>query len=167
MIMRRMLAAAALVVALAPGLGAQQATDPMAAMRSQMDSMQAMIHEMHQMMMSMHGQGGGMMMGGMQGAQGQGGMAMGGMQGAQGQGGMMMGGMQGMGGMQNPDAGLGALLGGPPNLVQLTDTQRTELQAILARARAEALQKLTPEQRARLESMAPMSGAGATPNPNH
>lgn len=160
MIMKRILGAAALFLVFAPAIGAQEPTDPMAGMRGQMDSMHGMMQEMHQMMMSMHGQGGG-----------QGGM-------------MMMGGMQGMG-MQpdagapmgagcpaQSDAGLAGLVGGSIGAIELTDAQRAELQAILANARAEALEKLTPEQRARLE-IAPGMGTGACGathqpvNPNH
>jgi hypothetical protein len=79
--------------------------------------------------------------------------------------------MQGMGGMQQgaaagagcaaqgPDAGLAALFDKPIGLIHLTETQRTELQGILADARAQAMEKLTLEQRGRLE-IAPSTGPG-------
>jgi hypothetical protein len=64
----------------------------------------------------------------------------------------------GMGAMhaaQCADQGLAALLGGPVGPLALTDAQRTELAAVLARARAEALQKLTADQRAAVEAPPP------------
>jgi hypothetical protein len=178
MIRQRTLGTAALLLVLAPAVAAQEPADPMAGMRAQIDSMQRMMQEMHHMMMSMHGQGG-MMMGGMQGGfvpdghevpapQGMGGMGMGGMgmQGAQGQqGAMTMGGMgaqQGVGcAMTGPDAGVAALFDRSIAGLQLTDAQRVELQAILGSARTEALAKLTPEQRARLDLTPPAGGAAA------
>lgn len=162
--------AAALALMLAPALGAQQPTDPMQDMAARMQSMQQMMQEMHHMMMSMHG-------GGMQGMQmtpdghdapaqpGMTGMGMHGMQGQTGQG-MAMGGMGGMGmqsgacGAGSADAGLGALFMHPVADLALTEAQRTEFQEILARAQAQAREHLTPEQRARLEIVAPR-GAGA------
>jgi hypothetical protein len=180
------LGAAALLVALAPAVGAQQPADPMAGMRAQMDSMHEMMQDMHHMMMSMHGQGGMMM-----GMQGQAGSMTGGMQGGMTPDGHdapsppAMGGMGMMGTPHSPgasadagcpatgpDAGLSALLDRSVATLQLTEAQRSDLQGVLESARAEALAKLTPEQRARLELIAPTGGgacaaAPAAANPHH
>jgi hypothetical protein len=48
------------------------------------------------------------------------------------------------------EAGLTALLMGSVDALTLTEEQRSELQTVLGRARAEALEALTAEQRARL-----------------
>ena len=158
--MRRIRAAALMGTAglawmLAPGLGAQQPTDPMQDMSERMQSMQSMMTEMHQMMMSMHG--------GTAGPAGQHGMGMG--MGLQGQG--MQGGQQGMGmGMQGqPNAGscsmgngFGALLGACPSTLALTEAQTTELDAIFERARSEALATLTPQQHEQLHATPSQTG---------
>jgi hypothetical protein len=135
MIRKRALVAAVLALVLAPGLGAQQSTDPMQDMAARMQSMQQMMHDMHHMMMSMHG-----------GATADGHDVEGGMpgMGMQGQG-MMMGGMQGA------DDGLGALFTRPVADLALTEAQKSTLRDILAHARAQALEQLTVDQRARLE----------------
>ena len=146
--------AAGLAWLLAPGVGAQQPTDSMQGMLRRMQSMETMMQEMHQMMMSMHGGAAGQT--GQPGMQGMGiGMQGQGMQG--GQQGMGMGmGMQGQAsasaGTCSTGAGFGALLGGCPSNLALTEAQTTELNAIFERARSEAMATLTPEQHAQLHA---------------
>lgn len=153
---------AGLMWLLAPGLGAQQPTEPMPGMHERMQSMESMMQHMHQMMMSMHG-----------GGAGQENQAMPGMQGQQRTGmGMGMPAQQGAGTMSAescsmPD-GLEALLRACPSNLALTEAQTTALDAILERARSEALATLTPEQHAQLHTAQGQMGAagqgGAAPH---
>jgi len=176
---RRSVGALTAALLLPLGAAAQNDHAPMAGtpqeatlqdMAARMQAMQQMMHEMHQMMMSMHGEQGQAMQGGGQGMMhGQQGQAMGGgqgmmgggqgMMGGQGQGmmgrGMGMGGGMGAGGVQAcsapTDVRLAMLLAGPVGQLALSSTQWTDLVAVLEHAQTEALSKLTPEQRARLE----------------
>jgi hypothetical protein len=174
MIRKRMFGGAALLLALASTMGAQEPADPMAAMQARMDSMQQMMEHMHQMMMSMHG---GMGADGHDVAQptqgAMGGQGPGMMMGRQGMG--MEGSGPGGGGVclaRGPDGALSALLLAPAGALQLTEAQRAEIQAILAKAQADAQEKLTPEQRAKLDMVGPWAGGacagpmgmGARPN---
>lgn len=119
--------------------GAQQQDTSQAAMMQMHQQMQAM----HEQMMQMHGQ-----QGGMQGMQG-------GMQGMQGMGQQQA--MQGTCLASGSQAGLSALLLGSAADLDLTEAQRAQLQGVLDRARSEALEALTPEQRQKLED-APAAG---------
>ena len=152
---------AGLACLLAPGVGAQQPTDPMQGMHERMQAMQSMMTEMHQMMMSMHGD-----TAGQAGQPGMHGMGMQG-QGMQGQQGMGMG-MQAQQGAGTMTAGacsmadgFGALLGACPSNLALTEAQTTALNAIFERARTEALATLTPEQHAQVHSQ-----MGTSPQPH-
>ena len=142
---------AGLACLLAPGVGAQQPTDPMQGMHERMQAMQSMMTEMHEMMMSMQGdtagQAGQPGMHGM-GMQGQG------MQGQQGAGSMTTGAC-------SMAAGFGALLGACPSNLALTEAQTTALNAIFERARTEALATLTPEQHAQVHGQ-----GGTSPQPH-
>ncbi len=155
---KRMLGAGAFALSLA-SVACWAESEPTASMAAKMDSMQATIEQMHSMMMSMHGQGG-MMMGEMQGMSGMSGMAMGG-----------GGGLQANCVARGPEAGLSALFLGPVSTLGLTEAQKTQFEAILARAQAEALAGLTAEQRTRMEAAPPVMpgvcGAPQAATPSH
>jgi hypothetical protein len=161
MVMTRAFGAAALAVLLGTGVAAQQPADPMQGMLERMQSMEAMMQQMHHMMMSMHDGGAGQPGEGMM------------MRGAEGMPGMMNGmpGMQGapetpamhgaapgaapQGCLMGSDSGIAALFLGPVTDLGLTDAQRSTLEDVLVRARAEALSALAPEQQARVEAFGP------------
>lgn len=143
-----LMATAALAWLLAPGVGAQQPTDPMQGMHERMQSMQSMMTEMHQMMMSMHGD-----TAGQTGQPGMHGMGMG-MQAQQGAGSMTAG-------TCSMADGFGALLGACPSNLALTEAQTTALHAIFERARTDALATLTPEQHAQVHGQ-----GGISPQPH-
>lgn len=100
---------------------------------SQADTMQMHEHmqAMHQQMMQMHGQAGGQAMEGMSGM-------------AQQRAGTCV--------VSGSQVGLSALLLGSVGDLGLTEEQTSSLQAILEKARSDALEALTPEQRQRLEA---------------
>ena len=107
----------------------EQMQQHMAQMQEHMQAMQGM--------MQMHGQQGGQGMEGMQGMSGMGQQQ------------AMQGGTCVTSGVQ---AGLSALLLGGVTDLGLTDAQTSSLQAILEKARTDALAALTPEQRQKLEA---------------
>jgi hypothetical protein len=133
----------------------------MQGMADRMQAMHQMMQEMHAMMQGGHGQQGGGRGGqGMQGMQGQQGGGQG-MQGMRGQG-------QGMGAagsqaclVSDPSTRLSALLAGPVGQLALSEVQWTELLGVLAAAQSEALETLTDQQRALLETA--RADAGACP----
>lgn len=67
--------------------------------------------------------------------------------------------MQHMMQMQGSQAGLSVLLLGNATDLGLTDAQTSSLQAILSKARSDALEALTPEQRQKLETSPAMPSA--------
>lgn len=110
---------------------------------AQSDSSQSGMMQMHQQMQAMHEQ---MMQmlgqeGGMQGMEG--------MQGMQGMGQQQA--MQGTCFASDPEVGLSTFLLGSASDLGLTEAQRAQLQSVLDRARNEALEALTSEQRQKLE----------------
>jgi len=110
----------------------EQMQQHMAQMQEHMQAMQGM--------MQMHGQQGGQAMEGMSGMTGMSGM---------GQQQAMQGGTCVASGSRS---GLSALLLGGVTDLGLTEAQTSSLQDILAKARSDALQALTPEQRQKLEA---------------
>jgi hypothetical protein len=130
----------------------------MQGMADRMQAMHQMMQEMHAMMQGGHGQQGG----------GRGGQGMQGMQGQQGGGQGMRGQGQGMGAagsqaclVSDPSTRLSALLAGPVGQLALSEAQWTELLGVLAAAQSEALETLTDQQRALLETA--RADAGACP----
>ena len=164
-------------VQIAPPADSMHAT--MQGMAERMQAMHQMMQEMHAMMQGgqgmqgMQGQQGGAqgMQGGAQGMQGMRGQQGGG-RGGQGMRGQGMQGMRGQGqGMgaagsqaclvSDPSTRLSALLAGPVGQLALSEAQWSELLGVLAVAQGEALETLTGEQRALLETA--RADAGACP----